>query len=177
MMKMMKSVPLLLALAGCPDRWDPEHPPGVSGSQSSGGGEAPAGGAAAGPEAVEQGAPGEPVDRVVSGALADGDAVLAVDGTLYDAYTIDLVEGATLVVTMQSTEVDPYVHVIAPDGRQLAHGGRPPDTTGREAEVIVVAPADGAYQIYANAVEQTMRGAYELHVVAEPPPRPAPAPE
>jgi serine protease Do len=164
---------LTLAVAGCPQRWDPENPPGVSRPQPSSGRETRR---AQSPRELSQGSMAEPFDEVVAGALEDGDPVLEVDGTLYDAYALELAQGATLVVTMASMDLDPYVHVIDPNGQQVAHGGRPPDSQTREAEVIVVAPSAGEYHIYANAVSREMRGAYELHVVADPPPRPAPEP-
>lgn len=73
---------------------------------------------------------------------------------------------------MSSDEIEPYVHLIGPQGAQLAHGGRV-DPEG-PAEIVHVAPLDGTYQVYANTVEGGARGAYELRIVVEPPPRAAP---
>jgi hypothetical protein len=159
---------LLLALAsGCPERWDPDAPPGVS---HAGGGETTGG------EEVEPEAHPPPValatgDQTLEGALEDGDAVLEIDGTLYDELAFEAVEGASIVITMRSTAFDPYLHLIGPDGHQIAHRGTPPGEPTGPAELIVVAPASGEYRIYANALEPGMTGPYELRLVVEAPPR------
>ena len=111
----------------------------------------------------------EPLDEVHSGELADGDFVLDVDGSLYDAFAFETVAGASIVATMRSTVLEPYVHVLGPGGTQLAHGG--PASDPRMAEVVLVAPADGEYRVYANAADAAMRGEYELRIVVQPPPR------
>jgi hypothetical protein len=161
---------LLLSLVGCPERWDPNHPPGVSHGgprHSTAGNEDTADTPAREPPPVLQAG-----DQIHRGEIADGDHVLEVDGTLYDELAFSTVEGASIVITMQSTAFDPYLHLIGPDGRQVAHGGTPPDEPTDVAELVVIAPATGDYRIYANALEPAMRGPYELRLVVETPPRP-----
>jgi len=112
-----------------------------------------------------------PLDDVHRGELRDGDHILSVDGTLYDELAFSAAEGATIVITMESEDFDPYLHLLGPDGQQLAHMGTPPDEEGQLAEIIMVAPETGEYRVYANALEPAMRGAYALRVVVEAPPR------
>ncbi|NIS37429.1 MAG: serine protease, partial [Actinobacteria bacterium] len=92
------------------------------------------------------------------GVLEPGDAVLEIDGTFYDELAFEAVEGASIVITMRSAEFDPYLHLIGPDGRQIAHRGTPPGEPSSTAEIIVVAPESGEYRIYANALEPDMTG-------------------
>lgn len=158
-------------LSACPDRWDPSHPPGVSHGVPTTGAE------------VERVASDDPSgeravaiasgDEVVRGELADGDHVLSVDGTLYDEYALEVPEGASLVVHMSSDDFEPYLHLIGPDGRQVVHRGAPEGESAHAAELVVVVPDAGRYSIYANALEASMRGVYELRVVVEAPPRPS----
>jgi hypothetical protein len=160
----------LLLLSACPERWDPDAPPGVSRGRVSAGAE----GEEDETEADSHGRPPAQIsagDQSLEGELAPGDHVLEVDGTLYDELAFMAVEGASIVITMRSAAFDPYLHLIGPDGRQIAHGGVPPgeSTTGL-AELIVVAPTEGEYRVYANAVAPEMRGAYELRLVVESPP-------
>ena len=162
---------VLLALipfaVGCPQRWDPDTPPGVS-----------RGAASAGDEQTPEGPPPDlsfgPRDEFHEGVLADGDHVLSVDGTLYDEFAFAATVGASIVITMESADFDPYLHLIGPGREQLAHMGTPPGEGGRIAEIVLVAPDTGEYRIYANALESAMRGAYRLRVVVETPPRATP---
>jgi hypothetical protein len=165
------SLPLVLLVlaSGCPQRWDPDNPPGVShgsGGETSGGEEAETEPTRPAPVVLATG------DETLQGELADDDAVLEIDGTLYDELAFEAVEGASIVVTMRSAAFDPYLHLIGPDGNQIAHRGTPPGESTSTAELIVVAPASGQYRIYANALEPGMRGPYELRLVVEAPPRP-----
>jgi hypothetical protein len=151
----------VLILSGCPDRWDAANPPGVSRARPSGGERATT---AERPELLE------PLDQTESGELADGDFVLDVDGTLYDVYEFETVAGASIVVTMATTDFDPYLHLIGPGGEQLAHRGVP-EGESSPAELVQVAPTTGSYRVFANAVAPGMRGRYELRIVVQPPPR------
>jgi hypothetical protein len=116
----------------------------------------------------------EPLDEAHEGVLADGDFVLEVDGSLYDAFAFETVAGGSIVVTMRSDALEPYLHLLGPRGNQIAHGGAPPGETGI-AEIILVAPETGEYRVYANATEPSMRGPYDLRIVVDSPPRPAEA--
>ena len=165
---MMRLVLVLALLSvGCGNRWE-GGAPGVS---TAGSEDEPAAEETA--EAVDP-AVLEPLDETYNGEIADGDFVLEVDGSLYDAYAFQAAAGASIVVVMRSAELEPYLHLLGPRGAQLAHGGAPAGESGM-AEVVLVAPATGEYRVYANTVARDMRGAYELRIVAEPPPRPAEA--
>ena len=163
------NVAIVLVLAcACSSGWEGDAP-GVSRAAPAEGGESAA---AVAPPASDD-VRFEPMDEAHSGELADGDFVLEVDGSLYDEFAFETVAGASVVVTMRSTALEPYVHVIGPGGAQLAHGGPTADQPG-VAELALVAPADGEYRVYANAAEPPMRGAYDLRIVVDPPPREAP---
>lgn len=154
-----------LLILGCPDRWEG----GAPGVTSAGGEDAPSTRETA--EVVDP-AVLEPLDETYTGEIADGDFVLEVDGSLYDAYAFEAAAGASIVVVMRSTALEPYLHLIGPRGAQLAHGGVPEGERGM-AEIVLVAPTTGEYRVYANTVGPDMRGPYELRIVADPPPRPA----
>ena len=151
---------------GCRERWDPENPPGVSQVTPSSGAERRSAPRTTEPRPELL----EPLDEVHAGELADGDFVLPVDGTLYDVFAFETVAGASIVVTMSSDELQPYLHLMGPDGGQIAHRGIPEGETG-PAELVVVAPQTGEYRVYANGAEPAMRGRYELRIVVEAPPR------
>lgn len=159
---------LAAGAVGCGPGWE-GPPPGRSTDEptSTGGttpGTAPAG------EAPVDGAALEPRDEMHEGELRDGDRVLETDGSLYDEYTFTAVRGASIVLVMRSEELEPYLHLLGPEGSQLAHGGAPPGESG-VAELVLVAPQTASYRVYANALEPQMRGAYRLRIVVEPPPR------
>lgn len=124
---------------------------------------------------VPEEAPMEPIDETHSGELTEDDPVLPADGSVYDAYGFEAVVGASIVVVLRSDDFEPYLHLIGPGGSQLVHGGESPGGQG-VAEIAMAAPASGLYQVYANALEPTMRGGYRLRIVALPPPRPAARP-
>ena len=157
--------------AGCGSGWD-GPPPGRSSAEpaASEGGSAPAASARDSEHPMPH-----PVDERHEGELVDGDFVLESDDSRYDEYSFEAPAGASIVVVMRSEELEPYLHLLGPDGAQLAHGGAPPGEGG-VAELVLVAPRAAVYTVYANALEPSMRGRYELRIVVEPPPRPA-APE
>lgn len=159
---------VVLGCVACGSGWDGAPPGRSTGTPAASAGESNAQPAAA----SRDHAPLEPVDERHQGELVDGDFVLQSDDSRYDEYSFEAPAGASIVVVMRSEELEPYLHLLGPDGAQLAHGGAPPGERG-VAEVVLVAPRAAEYTVYANALEPAMRGHYELRIVVEPPPRPA----
>ena len=113
----------------------------------------------------------DPVNRTETGRLESGDSVLPQDNSLYDTYTVEAAEGATITLTMTSTEFDTYVHLLDKDGNVLAQNddnaaaGGTGAMAGKNSQIIHTAPYTGTYTIYANAYQQGNQGAYSLNIV------------
>jgi len=106
----------------------------------------------------------DPIDETHQGRIEDGDTVLEQDGSLYDEYTFRAAEGMKIVITMDSTELDPYLILLGPDGNKVGENDdvAPPDDTN--AKIEMVAPAAGTYRVIANTYEKGQLGAYTLRI-------------
>ena len=105
----------------------------------------------------------EPINETHQGVIEDGDHTLSTDQSKYDEYSFRAAEGMQITLTMSSTAVDSYVHLIDKDGNQLVHdddsGG---GANGRDARVTFTAAYTGEYKAYANTAGAAERGAYSL---------------
>ncbi|MBZ0117903.1 MAG: hypothetical protein K8H88_12950 [Sandaracinaceae bacterium] len=115
----------------------------------------------------------EPVDERIQGTLTDDDRVLAVDQSRYDEHELELEEGWIVTLELESSAFDAYVHLIDPDGRQIAENDDARSGT-TNARIERVAPESGTYRAIANARDATGRGAYVLHIVTAQPAGAAP---
>lgn len=98
----------------------------------------------------------------VSGLLSDKSGVLPSDNSYFDAYTFEGKAGQQITIEMDSSEVDPYLILLAPDGRDLAQdddGGG-----GANARLVTALPADGVYTILANSYQPGETGRYRLNI-------------
>ena len=105
----------------------------------------------------------DPIDETHAGRIENGDSVLEQDGSLYDEYTFSAGEGMKIVVTMDSTEIDPYLILLNPEGDKV---GENDDISAenRNAKIEMVAPARGSYRVIANTYEKGQLGAYSLRI-------------
>ena len=113
----------------------------------------------------------DPVNITQTGTITDSDPTHQADGSHYDEYRFTAKEGWEIEVTMESTEVDAYL--------QLRRDGVADETwleeaddismTDRNAKISITAPASGEYMVWANTAGSDERGAYSVHIRAEPP--------
>lgn len=98
----------------------------------------------------------------VAGQLTDKSGVLPSDSSFFDAYTFEGKAGQEVTIEMDSTEVDPYLILLAPDGRDVAQdddGGG-----GSNARLVTQLPADGTYTILANSYQPGETGRYQINI-------------
>lgn len=114
------------------------------------------------------------VGQTVNGALTQTDA-RAEDKSLYDDYTINLTAGQGLQVDMRSGAFDAYLNVGKGVGGSFESISNNDDGGGdTNARVRFVAKEAGTYTIRANALNESMSGAYTLEIgsyTPAPPPK------
>ncbi|MGB3493393.1 MAG: PPC domain-containing protein, partial [Elainellaceae cyanobacterium] len=97
------------------------------------------------------------------GALEDGDQIAFQDGSLYDEYPIEGTSGQHLKISLESSEFDPYLILIGPNGDILARH----DDISRDnfnATIDIVLPDNGSYRIIANGYSHYSQGRYTLSI-------------
>ncbi|MBD2099674.1 trypsin-like peptidase domain-containing protein [Leptolyngbya sp. FACHB-261] len=97
-----------------------------------------------------------------SGSLQNGDRQIPRDGSLFDAYTFQGRAGQRVTITLTSQQFDAYLILRTAAGRVVAEDDD--SAGGTNAQITVVLPTDGAYQVIANAIDRTGRGSYQLLV-------------
>ncbi len=98
------------------------------------------------------------------GELTPSDAQLSLDGTPYDTWIYNALEGDSMVVEMTSSDFDPFL-VVLRNGTPIASdddGGG-----GLDARVAFRAPVVGSYTILANAVSTEAAGSYGITVTVQ----------
>jgi hypothetical protein len=105
------------------------------------------------------------VGETKTGVLEPGDETDA-DGTYQDRWAVQLRQGARLRVELRSGDVDAYLSVLDPDGREVASDD---DGLGaHNSAVNLRAAAAGRYTILASSFGEELRvGAYELTLKEE----------
>lgn len=110
------------------------------------------------------GRPAQPLslNTPVQGTLDNSSGVLPSDNSFYNAYTFQGRRGQRVVIEMTSDQIDSYLILLAPDGRDLAQdddaGG------GKNARMTATLPADGTYTVLANAYQPGETGRYTLRL-------------
>ncbi|OAB61764.1 peptidase S1 [Leptolyngbya valderiana BDU 20041] len=99
-------------------------------------------------------------DPPVDGELGNGDNVLPVDNSYFDAYMFEGNAGQTVTLAMSSLEFDPYLILLGPNGSDVAQ-----DNNGggnRNARIHVRLPETGRYILLANSNQGGESGRYRL---------------
>jgi serine protease Do len=99
----------------------------------------------------------------VEGMLDKDSDVHPSDSSYFNAYTFDGKAGQRVEIDMTSSEVDPYIILLAPDGQDLGHdddGGG-----GSNARLTIALPADGTYTVLANTYQAGETGHYSLRLM------------
>ncbi len=99
--------------------------------------------------------------RVERGSLAPGDGTLQ-SGEYRDSYTVRGRRGERLTVDMRSGDMDPYLILIMPDGKQEENDDY--DGDQRRSMISLELPQDGEYRVLATTYRPNERGSYELHI-------------
>lgn len=98
------------------------------------------------------------------GVLENGDMVLPSDNSLYDQFTFEGKAGQTVTIKLFSTEFQPYLAVISPEGEVLGEnhsaGGDP-----QNSELELTLDSDGTYVVIANGFDANSRGRYTVEVM------------
>ena len=101
-------------------------------------------------------------DPPIDGSLDRGDNVLPMDNSFFDTYTFEGNAGDRISIEMHSGEIDPYLILLGPGGRELAQdddGGG-----GTDAKIVVQLPESGTYTLIANSYAGEESGTYRLEV-------------
>lgn len=110
---------------------------------------------------------GSPVQELalnsnVQGELDSNSEVLPADNSYFNAYTFEGRTGQQVVIAMNSSDLNPYLILLAPNGTALAQdddGGG-----GKNSRLSVTLPNDGTYTILANSYDPGEMGAYNLEL-------------
>lgn len=100
----------------------------------------------------------------VTGQLTRNSEVLPADNSYYDAYSFEGRSGQRVVVEMNSDNIDAYLILLSPQGRDLLQdddGGG-----GSNARLTVTLPEDGTYTVLANSYGPRETGSYDLRLLA-----------
>ncbi len=126
-------------------------------------------------DTVEAG-PAQPLSRdgsEVEGILTLGDGINE-DGTLYDAYEIELEEGETFQLIERSDAFDSFLTVVTPSGEEFVND----DFGGSfDSRVAFEAPESGVYTVRASTFGSGEAGSYTLSYAVSDEPIGGPAVE
>jgi len=99
----------------------------------------------------------------VQGRLDDNSNILP-DGSYYNPYIFEGQAGQVVTIEMNSTDLDSYLIVVAPDQDDLY--AQDDDSGGNlNARLSLQLPYTGSYLIFANAFAQGEIGRYQLRVI------------
>ncbi|NEQ33800.1 MAG: trypsin-like serine protease [Leptolyngbya sp. SIO4C5] len=96
----------------------------------------------------------------VQGALTEGDQVLS-DRTYYDEHTFQGSSGQSVTIDLQSSDFNPYLLLVAPDGSVVAENNNISDRNFN-ARIVTTLPVSGTYRVIANAYAAGGQGQYRL---------------
>lgn len=111
-----------------------------------------------------------------NGRLDSGDQQLD-SGEYYETYSYAARSGELLTITLASSEIDPYLMIIDPDGNKIAEED---DSFGHGLNVVITVnlPVSGSYLIVVTSAYPDETGAYTLDLAPGPritPASPAPS--
>lgn len=98
--------------------------------------------------------------RFVTGTLNSNSNVLPVDNSFFDFYVFQGRAGQRVQLEMVGDRIDPYLILLAPNGRELAQSANRRGT--RSATIAGVLPASGTYIVMANSSRGGQTGNYRI---------------
>lgn len=99
----------------------------------------------------------------ISGRLTSDSSILPADDSYFDAYSFEGRSGQRVVLEMSSENIDPYLILLSPQGRDLAQDDD--GAGGNNARLAFTLPEDGTYTVLANSYGPRETGSYALQVV------------
>ena len=97
------------------------------------------------------------------GELGEGDSVLASDGSLYDEYTFEGVEGQEVTITLDSSDFDTYLAIFTPDNALLEEHDDI-NQSNSNSQITVTLPSEGTYRVIVNSYDDQGKGQYNLKI-------------
>lgn len=102
--------------------------------------------------------------QLITAQLGPGDNVLPVDNSFFKVYRFEGQAGQQVRLDMVSREIDPFLILVAPNGRQLAQDD---DSGGsKNARIVATLPASGTYLLIANSNQAGEAGAFGIRGMA-----------
>jgi serine protease Do len=104
-----------------------------------------------------------PVLLQEEGRLGPGSQVLESDGSFYEEYSFQGRQGQAVTISLESSEFDPFLILVAPDDQVIAQND---DASSRTLNSLlaITLPTTGTYRILANAYDRTGQGSYVITV-------------
>ncbi|MFB2875972.1 S1C family serine protease [Floridanema aerugineum] len=101
--------------------------------------------------------------ELITDRLGPGDNVLPVDNSFFKAYRFQGRAGQQVTIDMVSREINPFLILVAPNGRTLAQdynsGGN------RNARIVTSLPLSGTYLLIANSYRAGEVGSFDLRAM------------
>ncbi len=101
----------------------------------------------------------------IQGQLTRDSATLPADDSYYDAYSFEGRSGQQVVVEMNSANLDAYLILLSPQGRDLAQDDDGGGATN--ARLVFTLPEDGSYTVLANSYASRQTGSYDLRIAED----------
>jgi S1-C subfamily serine protease len=98
----------------------------------------------------------------IQGRLTVNSNVLPADNSYFNAYSFEGRAGQQVEITMASNQLNAYLILVSPDGKDLAQDDD--SAGGNDARIVVTLPANGTYTILANSYGAGEVGDYRLRV-------------
>lgn len=112
--------------------------------------------------------PSQPITlngAAIQGQLTRDSATLPADDSYYDAYSFEGSKGQQVVVEMNSANLDAYLILLSPQGRDLAQDDDGGGATN--ARLVFTLPEDGTYTVLANSYASRQTGSYDLRLAED----------
>lgn len=97
------------------------------------------------------------------GTLGPGSPVLRADGSRYNQFEFQGQAGQHITASVESSDFDTYLVLLAPNGEKLAESDDISDHNPNSAFEVTL-PSNGVYQIIVNAFDRSGQGRYRLLV-------------
>lgn len=103
--------------------------------------------------------------RTIEGSLSAGDRTLQ-GGEWADDHSIEVQAGQPLVIDLRSTDFDPYLLVLKPDGKFLENDDF--QESSEHSRIEIPSPEAGTYRVTVTSYEKGESGRYRLEVPDAP---------
>ncbi|MEA5471729.1 pre-peptidase C-terminal domain-containing protein [Spirulina sp. 06S082] len=115
------------------------------------------------------GTPNPPNSEILffeNGRLADGDLVYPEDGSLYDEYSFSGRAGQKIVISLESTDFDPFLAFLN-EKRDVLGQNDDASEGNQNSSLAITLPYDGLYYIFVNGYNNEDRGSYSLKIIPQ----------